>query len=545
MLPQGASYEEVYEAFRWNLPAHFNIAEAVCDRHAGDPSRPALIFERVDGSVEVTTFRQLQKWANQWANLLKARGLDQGDRVAILLPQNPAVVVAHIGCWKAGLVSTPWAVLFGEDAIEYRVNNSGARAIVTNLAQLPKIEAIRDRCPDLRHVFVIDGAPAGTEPFWSTLEKASDQFETLRTGLNDPAYLNYTSGTTGPPKGALAGHRAMLGHMPGLEFLYDYMPQPGDVIWSPADWAWLAGLMDVLFPGLYAGIPVAVQEPKGPFDPEGALAFIARHKVRVSLLVPTMLKHMRHVPKLERFDLDMRVVGSGGEPVGAELVQWGKSALGVDINEGYGQTECNVMLGNNARLMPPRPGSLGKPMPGYVVDIVDEDGNPLGPGEEGQIACKRPHPIMLLEYWKNPEATREKFAGDWLLTGDLGHKDEEGYFWFHARADDVITSSGYRIGPGEIEEAILKHPAVAMAAAIGVPDPERTESIKAFIVLAPGHEPTEALKAEIQEMLRTRLARHEYPREIEFVESLPMTVTGKIMRRELKRLEAEKRDQGE
>ena len=269
---------------------------------------------------------------------------------------------------------------------------------------------------------------------------------------------------------------------------------------------------------------------------------MGRHKVRASVLVPTMLKYMRHVSNIERFELNLRVVLSGGEPVGGELVQWGKATLGVDINEGFGQTECNVMLGNNARLMPQRLGSLGKPVPGQICAIVDEEGNELPPGEEGQIASKRPHPIMLLEYLNKPEATRDKFAGDWLLTGDLGHKDEDGYFWFHARADDVITSSGYRIGPGEIEEVILKHPAVAMAAVIGVPDPERTESIKAFIILAPGYEPSDELKSDIQNMLRRRLARHEYPREIEFVESLPMTVTGKIMRRELKRMEAEKKE---
>lgn len=545
MLPDGATYEEVYSQFRWDLPADFNIAEAGLDRHAAArPDAPYLIFEYADGRVDTISYIRMQRWANQWANTLKALGLARGDRVSILLPQNPAVPVTHFGCWKSGLVSSPMAVAFGEDAIEYRLNNSGAKAIVTSLKELPKIEAVRDRCPELQHVFVVDGAPAGTLDFWATLEKASDAFDRVRTSLDDPAYLNYTSGTTGQPKGALAAHRALLGHVPGIAFILDYMPKPGDVIWSPADWSWLAGLMNILGTGSYCGIPIAAQEPKGPFDPEAAIDFMARHKITVPFLIPTMLKYMRHVPKLDRFDLAVRVIGSGGEPVGAELIEWGKSALDVDINEGYGQTECNVMLGNNARLMPQRLGSLGKSLPGQTVAIVDDAGTPLPPGEEGQIAAKAPAPVMMLEYWKRPEATREKYANGWLLTGDLGHEDEEGYFWFHARADDVITSSGYRIGPGEIEEAILKHPAVQMAAAIGVPDPERTETIKAFIVPAPGHQPSEDLKAEIQDTLKTKLARHEYPREVEFVDSLPMTVTGKIMRRELKRLEAEKRDGG-
>lgn len=546
LLPQGDTYEEVYAKFRWNLPAEFNIASAVCDRHADDPNRVALIFERVDGSVEITTYRQLQCWANQWANAVCALGLKRGDRVAILLPPNPAVPVVHIGCWKSGLVSCPMAVLFGEDALEYRINNSGARAIVTNVAEFSKIEAIRDRCETLEHVFVIDDEThTGAESFWNAVAKAPEEFKTIKTSPDDPAYINYTSGTTGQPKGALAGHRAMLGHMPGIEFLYDGLPRPGDVIWSPADWAWLAGLMDVLMPGLFSGIPVALQESRGPFDPEGALSFMARHKVSVALLVPTMLKYMRHVPNLDRWNFNLRVVLSGGEPVGAELIQWGKTALGVNINEGFGQTECNVMLGNNARLMPQRQGSIGRPVPGVEAAIVDDFGTPLPPGEEGQIACKRPHPVMLLNYWHNPEASRDKYAGGWLLTGDLGHMDEEGYFWFHARTDDVITSSGYRIGPGEIEEAILHHPAVSLAAAIGVPDTERTEVIKAFVVLVPTTKPSEALKVEIQEILRLRLARHEYPREIEFVDSLPMTVTGKIIRRELRQRELDKKTLGD
>jgi acetyl-CoA synthetase len=541
LTARGGTYQEVYDAFQWRLPARYNIASDVCDRHAADPSKIALIHERADGALQTYTFRDIQRAANQFANALQHFGLEIGDRVVLFLGQHPATGIAHVGCWKAGMVSAPTSTLFGADALEYRINMTGARALVTDRANYPKVVEIRKRAPTLEQVLLIDGAEPGSEPFWETLERASDAFETLSLTPDTPAFINFTSGTTGWPKGALQGHRSMLGHMPGLEFLMDFLPQPGDVLWSPADWAWLAGLMDILMPGWFHGLPVLTYR-SSTFDAEKALQMMGKHRVRATLLTPTMLKLIRQVrePK-RRFAIDLRVVLSGSEAVGHDLHEEMGSTLGCPINEGFGQTEANCIIGNSSLVMPIRYGSLGRSLPGHIAGIVDDEGTPLPPGSVGNLALKRPDPVMLLEYWRDPDATRTKFAGDWMITGDLAESDDEGYLWFRGRKDDVITSSGYRIGPTEIEDAIVRHPKVALAAVIGAPDPERTEIIKAFVVLASGCGPTQELADEIRASVRDRLARHEYPREIEFVASLPMTATGKILRRELREREVAKR----
>jgi acetyl-CoA synthetase len=439
------------------------------------------------------------------------------------------------------MISTPMSILFGPGAIEYRLNNSGAAALITDSANYEKIKQVRANCPELKHVFVIDGQPEDTLNWWNEIDKASDEFTNVKTKSTDPAFINYTSGTTGLPKGTLAPHSSMIGHMAGFEFGYDFFPQEGDIIWSPADWAWLAGQMDILMVGWCAGVPVAAS-PKGGFDPEDVYRFMAQHKVRVTLLTPTMLKIMRQVEDpLSRYDLKLRVIGSGSEAVGKELYHWAQGTLKVVLNEGFGQTELNGILGNNASVMPIKPGSLGRPMPGHTkVGIINDKGEELGPHKEGHIAAKKPHPMMLLEYWRDPKATEEKFIGDWMITGDLGHKDEDDYYWFHGRSDDVISSAGYRIGPGEIEDELLKHPAVGMSAAIGKPDPTRGEIVKAFIMLAPGYKPSGSLKEEIREFIKTHLSKHEYPKEIEFIDQMPLTPTGKIVRRELRQQEIDK-----
>ncbi len=534
VIARGSTYREVYDAFEWRLPARYNIATDVCDRHAGDPTRVALIHERADGAVQTYTFLQIQRSANQFANFLQYCGLAIGDRVVLFLGQDPATGVAHVGCWKAGMISVPTSTLFGADALEYRIRTTEARVLITDRANYPKVAEIRERAPTLEKVLLIDGAEPGCLPFWETLDRASDAFETLSLTPDTPAFINFTSGTTGWPKGALQGHRSMLGHMPGLEFLMDFLPQPGDILWSPADWAWLAGLMDILMPGWFHGLPVLTYRSNA-FDAERALHMMGKHRVRATLLTPTMLKLIRQVKDAKRrFAIDLRVVLSGSEAVGQDLHEQMAVALGAPINEGFGQTEANCIIGNSSLVMPTRYGSLGRSLPGHVAAIVDDDGAPLSPGKVGNLALKRPDPVMLLEYWRDAEATRGKFVGDWMITGDLAESDDEGYLWFRGRKDDVISSSGYRIGPTEIEDAIVRHPKVALAAVIGAPDPERTEIIKAFVVLAPGCEATHALADEIRESVRDRLARHEYPREIEFVASLPMTATGKILRRELR-----------
>ncbi|MBL6749792.1 MAG: AMP-binding protein [Nevskia sp.] len=534
------SYEEIYKAFRWNIPARYNIANDVCDRHAAArPDGIALIGDDPRGGTWTMSFRQIQRRANQMANMLLGLGLNRGDRVMLLLPQDPWTAIAHVACWKAGLVSLPTSVLFGPDAVAYRLDFAGVRVVMTDRANLDKVMEARTKAPSVEHIFLVDGDEPGAGSLEKAVDKGRDSFTNVDTAADDPAFFNFTSGTTGNPKGALQAHRSMLGHLPGLEFIYDFFPRPNDVIWSPADWAWLAGLMDVLMPAWYHGVPVVTFRGQR-FDPEQACDLMGRHKVNVALLTPTALRMMRQMKDPLASGMRLRVVLSGGESVGKELHEWASQALKTPINEGFGQTECNVVLGNCAGVMPIKPGSLGRPMPGHVCAIIDDQGNPVPAGTIGHIAVKRPDPVMMIEYWRNPKATQEKYIGDWLITGDLGHCDEEGYFWYQSRADDVITSSGYRIGPSEIEDALTRHPAVLLAAAIGVPDPLRTESIKAFLVLRQEHKPSPELAAQIQEFVRNRLAKHEMPREIEFVASLPLTTTGKVMRRELRDAERKK-----
>ncbi len=543
-MPARPTYDQLYASFRWNIPERYNIAADVCDRHARDPGRVALIGTDAGGEVWEMTFREVQRRANQLANLFVSLGLVRGDRVMLLLGQNAWTAIGHVACWKAGLISVPASILFASDAIAYRLNTVGIRVAITDLANLPTLEQARLQAPTLEHVFLADGAAPGARSLPDTLETARDSFENVDTAAEDPAFLNFTSGTTGNPKGALQAHRSMLGHLPGIDLGFDSFPQPGDCMWSPADWAWLAGLMDVLMPAWFHGVPVLTfRAPR--FDPEQAFAMMGRFRVRTALLTPTMLRVMRQIPDpIKRYGVDLRAIISGGESVGKELHEWASGALGAPINEMFGQTECNLVLGSNGSIMPVKPGSLGRGVPGHVAAIVDDDGHPLPAGTTGNLAFRSPNPVMMLEYWQNPEATRNKYADGWLITGDTASCDEDGYFWFHGRADDVITSAGYRIGPSEIEDALARHPAVVMAAAVGVPDPVRTESIKAFVILKEGTVPSPLLVEEIRNSVRSHLAKHEVPRDIEFVATLPMTTTGKILRRELREMERAKAARG-
>jgi len=534
MLPAAADYDDLRAKFHWQVPVRYNIAADACDRHAAArPDSTALIHVREDGGVERWSFAEMRRRSCRLANVLAAHGIGRGDRVAILLAQGPETALAHLAAYRSGMIAVPLFVLFGEDALEYRLSNSGARALVTDLANLPKVLAVRDRLPALSLILCVDGGPPGAVDLAAALDRARDEFATVDTAAEDPALIIFTSGTTGPPKGALHAHRVLLGHLPGVEFPQDLFPQPGDLFWTPADWAWIGGLLDVLLPAWHHGVPVVAHRFR-KFEPEAAFDLMARQGVRNVFLPPTALKLMRQAGAPRDHGVRLRSIGSGGETLGAELIDWGRQTFGVTINEFYGQTECNLVVGNCARILAPMPGSMGRAIPGHGVAVVDDEGTELPDGTAGNIAIRRPDPVMFLEYWNNPEATRAKFAGDWLLTGDLGRRDGDGFFWYVGRADDVITSAGYRIGPAEIEDCLLRHPAVAMAAAIGVPDPIRTEAVKVFLVLRPGAVPSDALAAEIQAFVRTRLAAHEYPRFVEFVSDLPLTATGKIMRRELR-----------
>ena len=533
VLPAASDYDALCRAFRWRVPAHYNIGVDVCDRWAEiEPGRIAILHVGAGGAVEEISYGALRESSNRLANALAGHGIGRGDRVAILLPQAPAVAASHIAIYKLGAIALPLAILFGNEAISYRLKDSGARALITNARGLEKLAGARAALPDLGLVLSIDGPAEGAEDFHAVLARAAGDFTPAATTSDDPALMVYTSGTTGPPKGALHAHRVLIGHLPGIEFPHEFLPQPGDRFWTPADWAWAGGLLNVLLPALHYGVPVVAQKVE-KFDPEEAYALMARMNVRNAFVPPTALRMLRSAPPPQA-GIRLRSVGSGGEALGAETYEWGKSALGVTINEFYGQTECNLVLASCAALGVSRAGAIGKPVPGHTVAVIRPDGSQCAPGELGQIAIKRPDPVMFLEYWGKPDATRDKFIGDWMTTGDQGVIDAEGYVQFIGRDDDVITSAGYRIGPTEIEDCLIRHPAVALAAVVGKPDPVRTEIVKAFIVLKSGQAPSDALAADIKDFVKTRLSAHEYPREVAFIEQMPMTTTGKVIRRLLR-----------
>jgi acetyl-CoA synthetase len=535
ILATSRDYDTLYRQFRWELPPTYNIGVEVCDRWAAaDPRRLALIHIRPDGRSEEITYGWLRETSNRLANALAAHGVARGDRVAILLPQSPEVAAIHVAIYKLGAIALPLATLFGIDALAYRLQNAGAKALLTNTQGLAKLAKIRAGLPDLALVLSLDGAGDGALDFPAELARASSDFTALATTPDDPAMMIYTSGTTGQPKGALHAHRVLLGHLPGIEMPHDFFPQPGDRFWTPADWAWAGGLLDCLLPSLRYGVPVVARR-FDKFDPEEAFALMAKAEVRNAFIPPTALRMLRSAKNPRgRHDISLRTVGSGGEALGAETYEWGKSALGLVVNEFYGQTECNLVLASCAAIGVSRPGAIGKAVPGHTVAVIRRDGSVCAPGELGQIAVRRPDPVMFLSYWGRPDATREKFIGDWMTTGDQGVVDQEGYFTFVGRDDDVITSSGYRIGPGEIEDCLIRHPAVALAAVVGKPDPVRTEIVKAFVVLKSGASASEALAADIRDFVKTRLSAHEYPREIAFIAEMPMTTTGKVIRRLLR-----------
>jgi len=535
MLPEARTYEDLAEEFQWDIPDRFNIGTAICDDWAArEPNREALIYAEEDGETVSYTYSDLKRLSGQLANLLTARGVQPGDRIGVLLPQRPETAFAHIAALKLGAITIPLFTLFGEEALEYRLHNSGARAVITDTNGAAKLEKIRDRLPELTTVFCVDGDRPGAEDLNRHMAGHEADFQPFDTAADDPAIIIYTSGTTGQPKGALHGHRVLLGHLPGVEMSHDFLGQAGDRIWTPADWAWIGGLLDVLMPALYLGVPVVACRFK-KFTAEAAFQLLQDQKIRNSFLPPTALKMMRQVEEPEnRWTLTLRSVASGGETLGAELIDWGRKTFGLTINEFYGQTECNMIVSSCAKIMEARPGIMGRPAVGHNLRIVDDRGAELPPDTLGNIAVRRPDPVMFLGYWNNPEATEKKFAGDWLLTGDTGICSEDGWLRFVGRDDDVITSSGYRIGPGEIEDCLIKHPAVAMAGVVGKPDEQRTEIVKAYVVLKAGVEPSNELAKEIADFVKIRLAAHEYPREIDFVDALPLTTTGKVIRRELR-----------
>ncbi len=565
--PESNSFESLVDQFKWDVPEYFNIAEVICSRHARNASTAndtALICvsESDPLNQSICTFRDLERLSNRLANLLSQQGCKPGDRVAIVLPQQLETALAHIAAHKLGAVSLPLAVLFGIDALLHRLSDSCATIVIADQQHLDNLLALSQQLPSLRTVIVcgdqplveadtrklssgVGESPVAVKNFWQEIERLpveAEQFDPVKTKANDPACLIYTSGTTGLAKGALLAHRSILGNLPGFELSLEFFPYANDVFFTPADWAWTGGLYDGLFPTLFYGKPIIGYRYR-KFDPEDVLALLQRHQVTCGFFPPTALKMLRTVDGIEHeYDLALRAIMSGGETLGTELISWAKRSLGVSLNEMYGQTEHNFMVGNCSKIAAVKSGSMGRPYPGHRVEIMRADGRFASPGEEGELVAHAQDAVHFLGYWQQPDATQEKYTGEWFHTGDVGFKDEDGYIWFAGRKDDVISSSGYRIGPGEIEDCILKHPAIAQVAVIGVPDPDglRGDIIKAFIVLREGITASDSLSDEIKLSVREQLSAHEYPREIEFIDALPLTVTGKVRRVELRALSQRK-----
>ncbi len=562
------AYSVLHASFAWQVPEQFNIAEVCCTRWAAravTARRVAVAWEHADGRHGELSYGQLQRQAKRLANALRGRGVRRGDRVALVLPQRPEAAVAHMAVYLLGAVVVPLSMLFGPEALAYRLQDSGAVLALADENGIATLQSVRAECPALRHVLAVGAAAGQGDADWDlALAAAAPEFDRVMTHADDPAVLIYTSGTTGLAKGVLIPHRALIGNLSGFVCSQNWFDAPGgSVFWSPADWAWTGGLMDALLPTLYFGRRIVAYQ--GRFAPETAFALMQRHGVTHTFLFPTALKAMMKAVPLprERYRLKLQAVMSAGEAVGDAVFDWCRDALGVTVNEMFGQTEINYVVGNCARFIdvkslrqpawPARPGSMGRAYPGHRVAVIDDAGQECPRGTPGDVAVHRrdvhghPDPVFFLGYWGQDAATQAKFTGDpansWCRTGDSAVMDEDGYLWYQGRSDDVFKSAGYRIGPSEVENCLVRHPAVANAAVVPKPDAERGAVVKAYVVLAPGCVGDDALVHELQQHVRGRLAPYEYPKEIEFVASLPMTTTGKVQRR-LLRLQEEARAGG-
>jgi len=559
------NYARMHAGFRWQVPEFFNIAQVCCTRWAQAPHATKRIAIRAHGARaggRFLSYSSLQDQADRLSVLLVREGVRPGDRVAIVMPQRFETAVAYMAVFQAGAVAMPLSMLFGPEALEYRLQDSEAVLAICDDSSIANLLSVRAQCPALRRVIGV-GAAAGQADldYDRELQAQRASFEPVPTKADDGAVLIYTSGTTGPPKGALIPHRALVGNLPGFVCSQNWFGFDGRgnaatdaVFWSPADWAWTGGLMDALLPTLYFGRPIVAYN--GRFSPELAFTLMQEHGVTHTFLFPTALKAMmKAFPHPRRqFRLQLQAIMSAGEAVGDAVFAYCRDELDVTVNEMFGQTEINYVVGNcsmNGRTgggigWPARPGSMGRPYPGHRVAVIDEGGNECAVGVPGDVAVNRfdvhgdPDPIFFLGYWRNEAATQRKYTGDWCRTGDLATRDADGYLWYQGRADDVFKAAGYRIGPSEIENCLVKHPAVANAAVVPKPDKERGAVVKAFVVLAPGHAPGEALVAQLQQHVKGKLAPYEYPKEIEFIDALPMTTTGKVQRRVLRLQEEDK-----
>ena len=536
IMPAYDSLEAARQQFAWELPDDYNPARDFLRKH--DPDRTALLYETADGLVSTHSYADLDERSDRLAAALRDLGVEPGDRVAVVVPQKPANPTAHLANWKLGAVSVPLTVLFGPDALEYRLKDSAASAVVVDPSVRENIEAVRDACPDLDHVIELGASTAGdAHAFEALVSDHEPGMEIYESTPETPSAIMYTSGSTGPPKGVRHSHALWLGRAAAA---YNYFDQGLDeaTLWTPADWAWGAALGGTLFAGFHYGATV-VAWPREEFDPEAVFEFLARHDVTHSFMPPTALRMLMGVDDpADRYDLSLEALAAAGEPLTPEILEWAAESFDdVPVNEFYGQTELNLVVGNSSTWFDARPESMGQPLPGYELRIVDPDDpkpdDPLPRGEAGELAV-RPDDrrVFFDEYWNLPEKTAAKEVDGWFLTGDIVERDADGYLWFVSRADDVILTSGYRVGPMEIESVLLDHPAVKQAGVVGIPDETRGEAIKAFV--QPAVEGSVALRDELKTLVREQLAEYEYPREIEFVDSLPTTTTGKIQRRELR-----------
>jgi acetyl-CoA synthetase len=540
-MPPYDSLSQARENFSWDLPEEYNPARDFVRKH--DADRPGLVYESTDGSVSTHTYGDLDRRSDRFAAALQELGIEPGDRVAVVVPQKPTNPIAHLANWKLGAISVPLTVLFGPESLEYRLNDSGATAVVVDPSLRETIEDIRDACPDLDHVIELgksESVMGDAYAFESLVDAHEPGIDMYESTPETPSAIMYTSGSTGPPKGVLHSHALWLGRAAAA---YNYFDQglAGSTLWTPADWAWGAALGGTLFAGFHYGATV-VAWPREGFDPKAVFEFMARHGVTHSFMPPTALRILMGVDDpAERYDLDLETLAAAGEPLTPEILDWATETFeSVPVNEFYGQTELNLVVGNSSSWFPAQPESMGQPFPGYEVAVVDPQSPdttaPLPPGEAGELAVKPDNRrVFFDEYWGLPEKTAAKQVDDgWFLTDDIVRRDEAGYLWFVSRADDVILTSGYRVGPMEVEGVLLEHPAVEQAGVVGVPDEIRGEAIKAFVQPSTSGGGSSELRTELKRLVREQLAEYEYPRAIEFVDSLPTTTTGKIQRREIR-----------
>ncbi len=533
-MAQYESYEEAVADFEWDVPETFNIATQVCGRWAqrsDGKRRVALFYESESGDRETYTFWQANRIANRVANFLTSVGVDRDTRVGLILPQRPETLFANLGILKAGGIVVPLSVLYGTDGLRYRLNQSQTEVAIVDQKRADVVAEMRDELPHLETVVTLDDPSEIDGRSWEAgVSNAAPSFDAVDSPADSSAYIIYTSGTTGRPKGAHHAHRKLIGYLPGWQMINE-CPGEEAVHYTPSGWSWVGGLFAVVWGAWYHGQPVLGYG--GQFDPETVYDLLERYGVTNVLLTSTMIRMMQSVDA-SAYDLDLHVVPSGGEQVTADIYDYVESEWDAVVNEIYGQTECNFLIGTNHRLMTIEPEASGKPCPGHEVRIIDEEtGQQCDPGEIGHIAVKRPDPSMLLGYWDQPDLTAELFVDDWMKTGDAGSYDEAGYIYFEGRADDVIITSGYRVSPLEIENCLREHEAVTDAVVVGVDDPERDTIVKAFVIPADSAEPSEELVADIQTFVAEREAAYKYPREVEFKTEFPTTVSGKVQRHKL------------